>query len=155
MKQIRTLLLTTDFSETSRRAIGPALLLARKFGARVLVAYVEEDRLPPLVVEYMAVGVDDLLSRQVSQAGERLAEYVTAHLDGYDDVEQTVEVGTPHVEIVRLAEKRGVDLVVMATHGRGFISHAILGSTAERVLRRAPCPVLVVREEPEGAPPEV
>jgi nucleotide-binding universal stress UspA family protein len=50
------------------------------------------------------------------------------------------------MEIVRLAEERQADLVVMATHGRGFISHAILGSTAERVLRRAPCPVLIVRE---------
>ena len=69
-----------------------------------------------------------------------------ANLGGYESVDRTVVVGTPHVEIVRLAEERNVDLVVMATHGRGFISHAILGSTTERVLRRAPCPILIVRD---------
>jgi len=146
MKDLRNILVTTDLSDTSTEAIEPALALARKFDASILVAYVEEDRLPPLVVEYVAVGIDDLLERQVSPAAERLDQFVRDNLQGYDDVEVTVEVGTPHIEIVRLAEERGVDLIVMATHGRGFISHAILGSTAERVLRRAPCPVLVVRD---------
>jgi nucleotide-binding universal stress UspA family protein len=55
-----------------------------------------------------------------------------------------VGLGVPHLEIVRAAEERHADLVVMATHGRGFFSHAFLGSTTERVIRRAPCPVLVV-----------
>ena len=57
-----------------------------------------------------------------------------------------VRSGTPHTEIVGLAEELRVDLIVMATHGRGFISQAILGSTTDRVLRHAPCPVLIVRE---------
>jgi nucleotide-binding universal stress UspA family protein len=67
-----------------------------------------------------------------------------------ENVEPLVAMGTPHVEIVRLAEEQGADLIVIATHGRGFISHAILGSTAERVLRRSPCPVLVVRDPAAG-----
>jgi nucleotide-binding universal stress UspA family protein len=63
-----------------------------------------------------------------------------------DDTETRVTSGTPHLEIVRLAQKLKIDLVVMATHGRGFFSHAILGSTTERVIRRVSCPVLVVRD---------
>ena len=65
-----------------------------------------------------------------------------------NDVEVTVADGIAHLEIVRIAEERQVDMIVMATHGRGFISHALMGSTTERVLRRAPCPVLVVRDAP-------
>jgi nucleotide-binding universal stress UspA family protein len=146
MYDIKTILLTTDFSDTATRAIEPALALARRFGARIVLTFVEEDRLPPLVVEYMAVGVEDVMSQQVDRARERLEEYAATHLEGQEGLELIVGVGTAHVEIVRLAEEKEADLVVMATHGRGFISHAILGSTAERVLRRSPCPVLVVRE---------
>jgi nucleotide-binding universal stress UspA family protein len=150
MEQIRTILLTTDFSDTSKRAFGPAATLARKFGAEILLVYVEEDRLPPLVVEYMAVGVDEILGQQVDRAKQRLGETVAELAAQVERVEPLVAMGTPHVEIVRLAEERDVDLIVIATHGRGFISHAILGSTAERVLRRAPCPVLIVRDPAAG-----
>jgi len=149
MYDIKTVLLTTDFSDTSTRAVAPAVALAQRFGARLVVTFVEEDRLPPLVVEYMAVGVEEVLSQQVDRARARLEEFATAHLSGLEEVELVIGVGTPHVEIVRLAEERKVDLIVMATHGRGFISHAILGSTAERVLRRSPCPVLVARDASE------
>jgi nucleotide-binding universal stress UspA family protein len=148
VEEFSTILLTTDFSDTSRRAFGPALTLARKFGAKLLVVYVEEDRLPPMVIEYMAVGMDDLMDQQRTRADERLKEFVRTHLGEHADVEAVVAMGTPHVEIVRLAEERKADLIVIATHGRGFISHAIMGSTSERVLRRASCPVMVVREPP-------
>jgi len=150
MYDIRTILLTTDFSDTSLKALPPARALATRFGAGIVLAFIEEDRLPPLVVEYMAVGIEDVLQQQVGRSKVRLEEFAREHLSDLAQVEPVVGVGTPHVEIVRLAEERSIDLIVMATHGRGFISHAILGSTAERVLRRAPCPVLVVREP--GAP---
>jgi nucleotide-binding universal stress UspA family protein len=150
MNEIRTLLLTTDFSDTSMRAFEAAATLARRFGAKILLVYVDEDRLPPLVIEYMAVGVEEILDQQRESAAERLAELARTRFDASIAVETLVALGTPHVEIVRLAEEREADLVVMATHGRGFISHAILGSTAERVLRRSPCPVLIVRHPGDG-----
>lgn len=143
MTEIKTILVTTDFSETSRRAFGPAKLLARKFGARLIVAHVEENRLPPLVVEYMAVGLEEVQQRQEQAAHEELVKLAAEELGR--DVDCIVVAGTPHMEIVRLAEERKPDLIVMATHGRGFFSHALIGSTTERVLRHAPCPVLVVR----------
>jgi len=151
MQRIETILLTTDFSDTSKRAFAPAVTLARQFGAKILLTYVEEDRLPPLVVEYMAVGVDEILGQQMGRATERLGEAGAELAGEIELVEPLVAMGTPHVEIVRLAEEHDVDLIVIATHGRGFISHAILGSTAERVLRRAPCPVLVVRDPAVGS----
>jgi nucleotide-binding universal stress UspA family protein len=62
------------------------------------------------------------------------------------DVEPVALVGDAHVEIVRLAVDYRADLIVMATHGRGFVAHAVMGSTTERVLRTSPCPVLAVRD---------
>ena len=144
MKEIRKILLTTDFSETSARAFEAAEALAGKSGAELIVLHIEDDRFPPLVVEYMAVGLEDIRQRQQEHSRKQLAEFVSRHLSEERDVELEVALGVPHVEIVRLAEEREVDLIVMATHGRGFISHAIMGSTTERVLRRTPCPVLVV-----------
>jgi len=150
MDTIRRILVTTDFSDTSKRAFAPAVTLAGKFGAKIFLTYIEEDRLPPLVVEYMAVGVDEILGQQIDHATERLGELVAELAREGIEVEPLVAMGTPHVEIVRFAEERNADLIVMATHGRGFISHMILGSTAERVLRRAPCPVLIVRDPAVG-----
>lgn len=146
MMQIRTVMVTTDFSDTSVVAFGPARVIAEKFGARILLAHVEEDRLPPLIGEYTVVGLEEILERQKELAREQVSEFARKHLGEGVETELTVIEGTPHVEIVRLAEERGVDLIVMATHGRGFMSHAIMGSTTERVLRRAPCPVLVIRD---------
>ena len=150
MPEIKTILLTTDFSDTSKIAFASARELARKFGARILLAYTEADRVPPMVIEGTAFGFEDVVRHQHDRAVERLAEFAEANFADFE-VETLVTVGTPHAEIVRLAETHGVDLIVMATHGRGFISHAILGSTTERVLRRAPCPVFVVREKREQA----
>ena len=76
MYDIKTILLTTDFSDTSLKAIAPARALASRFGARIVVAFIEEDRLPPLVVEYMAVGIEDVLNQQVGRSKARLEEFV-------------------------------------------------------------------------------
>jgi len=147
MSRIKTILVTTDFSETAQRAFDHARELAEKFGARTILVHVEEDRLPPLVLEYTEVDLGEILRRQKEQAREKLAQLAP---ELGPEVQIEVAAGTPHVEIVQLAEKHQADLIVMATHGRGFISHVLLGSTAERVLRHAPCPVLIVRDTAEN-----
>ncbi len=146
MNEIKTMLVTTDFSETSRKAFPLARGLAHKFGARIIVAHVEDDRLPPLLGEYAGVDLGRVLDTQHGRATRDLERLAGAELGSGTELQLRVVSGTPHVEIVRMAEETHADLIVMATHGRGFISHAILGSTTERVLRRAPCPVLVVRD---------
>jgi len=144
MSNFRKILVTTDFSDTSAQACPLALELAERLGAEIVLAHVEDDRFPPLVVEYMAVGLDDIRQRQVEHSTKQLAEFGARHFPGRA-VRHEVVLGVPHTEITRLAGELGIDLIVMATHGRGFISHAIMGSTTERVLRQTPCPVLVVR----------
>jgi len=148
MNDIRTVLLTTDFSDTSRKAFPYAREIARRFGAKVILAHVEEGYLPPPIIEYANVGIEEIERRQQECAEERL-EALRDEFDSEIPVEIEVASGTPHLRIVEMAKRHGADLIVMAGHGRNFISHAILGSTTERVLRRAPCPVFAVRDRAE------
>jgi nucleotide-binding universal stress UspA family protein len=147
MKDIRTILLTTDLSEISKQAVDVAAMLAKKFDAKVIVTYVGE-LFQPHMEQYWAPGdFETIKTDAFERAKSQLAEFAARSSWDSIPVELVVPVGVPHVEIVSLAEERGVDLIVMAPHGRGFVSHLILGSTTERVLRHAPCPVLVVREK--------
>jgi nucleotide-binding universal stress UspA family protein len=145
MGVFETILLTTDFSELSRQAVAPALSIADRFGSKILVLYVVEDRLPPFVDEYTGISMEEILQAHTNRARREMARFVEQNLPGRSDVETLVVDGMPSAEVVRVAEEREVALIVMATHGRGFVSHALFGSTTERVLRRAPCPVLTVR----------
>jgi nucleotide-binding universal stress UspA family protein len=145
MADFGIILLTTDLSETSSLAFDPALTVAERFGSRLVVLHVVEDRLPPFVDEFTAIPMEEILASQRDRAREELERFASAHLGEVREAELRVVHGTPHLEIVRQAEELGAGLIVMATHGRGFISHALFGSTAERVLRRASCPVLTVR----------
>ncbi len=143
---MKTILLTTDLSEASSHAVSPAVSLARKFGAKIILTYVG-DLFPPMIEEYyVAVDLERLRKETEQRSNTALAEYAAKNIPPDVVVERAVSLGVPHIEIVRLATERQADLIVIATHGRGFISHALLGSTTERVLRRSPCPVLVVRD---------
>jgi len=145
MGTFETILLTTDFSDLSRQAVTPALSIADRFGSKILVLYVVEDRLPPFVDEYTGISLEEILQAHTERARREMARFVEQNLPGRSDVETVVVAGMPSAEVVRVAEEREVALIAMATHGRGFVSHALFGSTTERVLRRAPCPVLTVR----------
>ena len=95
----------------------------------------------------MAVGLEDIRRQQQQRAHGEFRAFVEDQLGREWIAGIEVPLGVSHVELCRLARDRGIDLIVMATHGRGFVSHAIMGSTTERVLRRASCPVLVVRDD--------
>ncbi len=146
MSLFDTILITTDLSDTSVLAFGPGLDLARKFGSRVLVVHVVEDQLPAYMDEFTAVPVDAILEAQTRRATDDLEKFLQAHLPKDVEAERIVVHGVAHLEIARVAEERNVDLICMATHGRGFVAHALFGSTTERLLRKAPCPVLTIRE---------
>ena len=148
MAPFDTILVTTDLSDSSAPALEPALAIASRFGSRLLVVHVVEDRLPPFVDEFTAVPFEEILQAQERRAAEALQAFLAARLPAGSPAESVVLHGTPHLEIVRLAEERGAGLIVLATHGHGFLAHALFGSTTERVLRRAPCPVLTVRSHP-------
>jgi nucleotide-binding universal stress UspA family protein len=143
--QFRHILAPTDFSEYSKKAVGSALELARKFGAKLTILHVVE--LPPYPVEgYVPPAVNatflDDLERQATQD---LAQLVPEAESSNVEVVRLVAVGSPYRKIIETAEAEQVDLIVMATAGRSGFSHLVMGSIAERVVRTATCPVLTIR----------
>jgi nucleotide-binding universal stress UspA family protein len=137
-----TVLVSTDLSDPSTAALRHAAALADLAGGDLIVTYVVEDRLPPLIVAHTP-DVPELLKRHRESAGKALEDYVGQHLPGRH-VETVIRQGIVHDEIVRLARERQADVIVVGMHGHGYLAHALAGSTAERVLHHAPCPVLVV-----------
>jgi nucleotide-binding universal stress UspA family protein len=147
LREIRTILVPTDFSDVSVVALQYARALARRLEARIIVAHVLEDRLS--LVRGDGPGSSSLeksIEFLRNWADESLEQLVTKHLGDLRAVERHVVVGVPHVKIVDLTEARNVDLIVMATHRTRFDSRPRSGSATDRVSRLATCPVLVVRD---------
>lgn len=144
MSDYARLLVTTDFSEEALPGVQEAARLARRLSSRLILLYVVEDRLPALITATTDLDRRQLLEQHRATAEENLARHAEEHLAGCP-VEVVVRVGSPVEVILETAEEREADLIVMATHGYGFVRHALFGSTTERVLHHAPCPVLVVR----------
>jgi len=141
----RVIVVPTDFSDHSLRALPYALGLAGKYGAEIKILYVNE---PALQVSDMAwVGVDDraLKDEHVSDAHKNMDRIARDQIPPEVSAEAVVRSGDSVEEIIQFAEEAGADLIVMATHGRGGLSHILMGSTAEQVIRKAPCPVLTLK----------
>jgi len=145
--RIKQILAPTDFSEHSSRALGDAADLARQFGAKLFLLHVVPDEsLEKLsdahVPRYPVDRVCEDLSQEVR---EQFVSHVTPETRKILETEILVLPGVPFLEILRVARVKAVDLIVMATHGRTGLSHALMGSVTEKVVRKAPCPVLSIR----------
>jgi len=140
MLPIRIILHPTDFSDQAQHAFAAACSLARDHGSRLIVLYVRA----PAVVAYGELGpvVTDL----VWTPADVKAGLAGFHLpDPGVEVEYRVAEGEPAAEIVGQARVLGANLIVMGTHGRTGLGRLLMGSVAEAVLRRAPCPVLSLK----------
>ena len=140
---IEHVLVPIDFSEYSDHALDYAITFASKLQARLTLLHVIES-LPVSGVDAVTLPPDYLLELEVGanrHMRSYLARVTTARLTG--DV--AVVHGTPFRVITEVAKERQADLIIMGTHGRTGLRHLWLGSVAERVVRLAPCPVLVVR----------
>ncbi len=134
----RRICCAVDFSDASGSALNEAADLARRFRAELTVIHVHED--PGLV----SAALDS--PPEPFQLEPKLAAWrAGAQLAATHPVHSAVLVGAPAAEILRFVARESFDLLVVATHGRTGIKHPVLGSVAERVVREATCPVLVVR----------
>jgi len=148
MTAIRRILVPVDFSEPSRAALAYAAELARQVDGTVEVLHVAE--VPAFVpcASLPEAGASDLsLVTLVRESAEKLlAELVSdAAKQGITLQAARVELGSPARVITDVARGGGYDLIVLGTHGRTGLAHALIGSVAERVVREARCPVLTVR----------
>jgi universal stress protein A len=144
MKSYRKIMATTDFSEGSLPALHEAAGLAELAGADLVLLFVVEDTLPPIILGTSTLDRDEILDAHRKAAEKNLATFAAEHL-GERALETAVVVGRPEDKILSYARENGVDLIVMATHGYGLVGQVLFGSTTEKVLHHAPCPVLVVR----------
>lgn len=143
------ILVPMDFSAPSDAALDYARGVAMRFDASLHLLHVADDPYRALYGGQVFVPEVERLRRQiVNDAAGRLKARLTA--SDVTDCEATVDaiIGTPAGSIVEYAGGHGIDLIVMGTHGRGGMSHVLMGSITERVIRTAPCPVLTVREAP-------
>ena len=138
----RRILVPVDFSDPSRQALGTAVALAKRFGSRLAVVHVTRRNRPDshVVADQFGMTFD---TRRAGRA--KLMEFIQGEVP--DDLQpaRLVADGVPFDEIAKTAKAWDADLIVIATHGYTGLQHVLLGSTAERVVRHAPCPVLVVR----------
>lgn len=150
---LKRILAPTDFSEASAAAIRYGVALARAFQAKLHVLHVESRHDLELLVERELV-VERYLSEPGAPAAPRnaardlLGQVLTEDEERELRAEYVLRAsgrGGPYVEIVRYAKERNIDLIVVGTHGHGFAAHMLMGSVAEKLVRRAPCPVLTVR----------
>jgi nucleotide-binding universal stress UspA family protein len=140
----RTILVPIDFSDCSRRALEVARALARQPGPTHLVLV--HAAFVPAELESLAERADPSIRELVArQATEDLASILVELQDEGISAEFSTHSGSPDCIIEEIAAEKGVDLVVMGTHGRTGLAHVLLGSVAERVVRTAPCPVITVK----------
>jgi nucleotide-binding universal stress UspA family protein len=145
MLSFNAIVVPTDFSDHSLRALAYAIGLAEKYEASVNMIYVHE---PALQVSDMAwVGVDErsLKEEHVKQAHGNIERIKREQIPTGLSARVEVRTGNAVDEIIRYADEVNADMIVMATHGRSGLSHILMGSTAEQVIRKASCPVLTLK----------
>jgi nucleotide-binding universal stress UspA family protein len=149
MLPIKSILHPTDFSDYSKFALELSSSIARDYGAKLVILHVKQPAIIP----------SGVMTPEPVESPETMAE-LRKKLDALTPadpkvaVEHVMLIGNEAEEIVRLAEDQGYDLIVMGTHGRTGIGRMLMGSVAEMVVRRAPCPVLTVKQPIAAAGPK-
>lgn len=144
MGPFRKILVATDFSPHAANALQLATMLAKASGASLQIMHVY-DVIPYTLPEGLPIYDGGQMARIREELGLQLRKLASeAQRGGVQEVDSVLVEGQASAEIARRAEDGGCDLIVMGTHGRGGFAHLLLGSVAERVVRKALCPVLVV-----------
>ena len=142
---IKQILVPIDFSEHSKKALQYAISFAKQYNAGIVLVYVVEPTIYPADFSFGQVAVPSM-EKELRERGEielnQLAEKMIA---GILPAKTFVRTGKPFLEIINAATEEEVDMIIIATHGHTGVEHILFGGTAEKVVRKAPCPVLVVR----------
>jgi len=148
MIRLAKLLVPTDFSEDSEQAARYAVELAKRFQAEIHCIHVVDIPADLLSTsDYYMTGPSKQFIDQIREESKKnLEAFAEKNLEGVG-VRTAFLEGSPFVEIIRYAHNQEIDLVVIATHGRTGLRHVLFGSVAEKVVRKAPCPVLVVKRK--------
>jgi nucleotide-binding universal stress UspA family protein len=145
--EVKRVLAPTDFSSHSEKAVRFACGLAERFGAELHLVHVLSEIIPagpdPLLMPVMP---PQFYQENEERAKETLQRLLDPSWGKLKATVSAVRWGSPVEAIVDYAREQNIDLIVIATHGRTGLSHVLLGSVAERIVRESPCPVLTIRD---------
>jgi nucleotide-binding universal stress UspA family protein len=145
----KKILFCTDFSENAHWAFTYALNLAKTYKGKLLILHVTPDPAfvyPDTLNAYISEETLQKLEASEEEKMDReLNTYYVQKMDGFEDYKTLLKKGAAFYEIIKTVKEESVDLVVMGTHGRTGLDHILFGSTAEKVVRKSPCPVLTIR----------
>ena len=144
MLNLEKILCPIDFSEYSKEALKYAVSFAMKDEAKLFLLRVIDIR--TFEDDLEVIGVEQIRDEITKLHKSRLLDYIPKEIRNDIKIEALVVEGIPFVEIIDVSKKNKIDMIVMGSHGRTGIAHIMLGSVAEKVTRKAPCPVLIVKQ---------
>lgn len=143
--EIKKILFPTDFSEGALNALPYAVDLAKSYGAKLYMLHVIYDIATSSGLYVPHISVDEMYKEMDASARKELERFGMDKRVDVKDLEYAAIRGVPYEEILKFAQEENIDLIVIGTHGRKGLDRVLFGSTAERVVRNASCPVLTVR----------
>jgi nucleotide-binding universal stress UspA family protein len=145
MREIKTVLLPVDFSDSSELLADYALTFGTRFSARVFVLHVVSSLEDYTGLYLPHISLETVMGEVYLSAKKSLNEFCLKYFEKKIQYESILAKGDAYREILNTAAEKKVDVIIMGTHGRSGLDHLVFGSTVERVLRGAECPVLTVR----------
>ncbi len=144
MAEIKNILFPVDFTSASEKVLPYVRYFVEKLEAKLVVIFVVEklSKYANFYVPHSAL--DNLEEEMIAAAEKKMAHFVDEYMEDLSDVETIVKRGEVAEEIVKTAEEKNIDLIIMGTHGRKGLEKILLGSVAQQVIKRAPCPVMTV-----------
>ena len=145
MRTFNKILFATDFSESSEHAFEYARALAQQFNSRLIILHVINEPVDLRGFYVPHVSFENLEKEIEEGAQKMMSKFCSTHIQDFDNYDTAIVSGIPFEEILKRAEADQVSFIVLGTQGRSGIDHLLFGSTAERVVRKAVCPVVTVR----------
>ncbi|HEY9166233.1 MAG TPA: universal stress protein [Candidatus Kryptonia bacterium] len=142
---LKKILVPQDFSDYSLHALRYAITLADLFKSELLVLHIVEPIVYPADFSFGQVSIPAMEEEIRKHSEEQLAELVEREIPAGVKSSSMIRIGKPFIEIVEVARSENIDLIVISSHGRTGMDHVLFGSTADKVVRKAPCPVLTIR----------
>jgi len=143
--EIKKILFPIDFSEGSINALPYAVDMVKHYGARLYMIHVIHDLIAVSGLHIPHISVDEIYKELAAVAKKELEEFGETERQDVKNVEYAILRGVPYEEILKFVDKNNIDMIVIGTHGRKGLDRVLFGSTAERVVRNASCPVLTAR----------
>jgi nucleotide-binding universal stress UspA family protein len=147
---INKILVPIDFSDYSKNTLKYSVNFSKTFNADLILVYVVEPVIYPPDFSMGQIAIPSVDLEMDKRAEEELKSLANKEIPSNINIKTIIKTGKPFIEIIETASEEDVDLIIIATHGHSGVEHILFGSTAEKVIRKAPCPVLTLRAPVKG-----